>query len=73
MPRGKRKPKFRVGQVVRHRVDGGFYSRIVRVPWVQMGFLRYEVIEQGKFANYYEFQLRPLTRRESGHPTGRRK
>lgn len=58
------KLKFKVEQVVRHRVDGGFYSRILHRH--QATGLKWVVIEQGEVRVYRQEQLRPLTKRERG-------
>jgi hypothetical protein len=58
--------KFRVGQVVRHRVAGGFYMRIIRYGGLAAGFPKWYCIEQGKLTSYFEWQLRKLTAREAG-------
>jgi hypothetical protein len=54
--------KFRVGQVVRHRIAGGFYSKILR--YRDDTIPRYYVMEQGTIHCYRAEQLRSLTRRE---------
>jgi len=58
------KPKFRVGQVVRHRVEGGYYMKILHRH--QATGLKWVVMEQGQIRAYRQEQLRPLTKRERG-------
>ena len=63
---GKRKPKFRVGQVVRLRVEGGFYFKILAiVPYGYFKF-QYDVLCAGKIERYDESRLRSLRSRERG-------
>lgn len=77
MPRGK--PKFRVGQVVGFKRDESKLFKITKViPCWDRGASendthpdRYEY--RDIWTMYREENLRPLSRRESGHPTGRRK
>jgi hypothetical protein len=56
--------RFKVGQVVRHRIDGGFYSRILHRH--QATVLKWVVMEQGEVKVYRQEQLRRLTKRECG-------
>jgi hypothetical protein len=56
-----RRPKFRAGQVVKHRIGGGFYMKIVK----QMTDGDWIVIERGHTAVYRDEQLRKLNKREA--------
>jgi hypothetical protein len=60
------KAKFRVGQVVKHRIAGGFYMRILRYKGIVGDGPAWDVMEQGKITSYWHWQLRPLTAREIG-------
>ena len=63
----KRKARFKVGQVVRHRVDGGFYARVLDKRGLIDGKPgEIPVMEQGEIKTYRAEQLRPLTAREKG-------
>jgi len=61
-----RKPKFRKGQVVKHRIAGGFYMKIIGYKSDVGGFPAWIVMEQGKIGTYWEWQLRRLTDAEAG-------
>ena len=61
-------PKFKVGQVVRHRIDGAFYSRVIDRMSTSLRVEEGQVVvmEQGCIRIYREQQLRSLTKREIG-------
>jgi hypothetical protein len=61
-----RKANFRVGQVVRHRIAGGFFMRIIKAPALGDENKVWITMEQGKITSYFEWQLRHLTAREIG-------
>ena len=61
----RNKPKFSPGQVVKHRIAGGFYMKIIRFQGIVGDFPAWIVMEQGKFTTYWDWQLRPLTDLES--------
>lgn len=56
--------KFRRGQVVKHRIAGGFYMRIVGYKGLVGGHPAWLVMERGCINQYWEWQLVPLTKRE---------
>lgn len=64
----RRKPKFRIGQVVRHRIEGGFYFKILRIEGVGYFGFKYQVLTGGKVEEYDESKLRALRKRERGQP-----
>lgn len=63
-----RKQKFSAGEVVRHRIDGGFYARVISTRGTDYPAEKGKVavIEQGCIRFYREEQLRKLTARERG-------
>lgn len=60
--------KFKRGQVVKHRIAGGFYMRIIMYKGLVGNYPSWIVMEQGKITTYWDWQLLPLTARERGKP-----
>lgn len=60
--RKKRGAKFRVGQIVKHRV-AGFYGKILGIDWPACV---YACQQNGNVEYWHESRVRPLTKREAG-------
>lgn len=60
------KAKFRKGQVVKHRIAGGFYMKIIGYKGLVGDHPAWLTMEQGKITQYWEWQLRSLNKSEAG-------